>query len=98
MHIAGIFIDNKLWLLADRQELASFVQAYVTSNIESMDPSEVNATFLAGDLKKNLERAFNTQFSVVPLDVQTGDPIDDLSTVAALQVSTPLYIPSTKVH
>ena|ERR1700682_6326610 len=98
MLIAGIFIDHKVWLIADKQELSSFVQAYVARNIEHVPPEKLDADLIALDLKKNLERVFNTKFSVVPLDSQTGDILDDLSETAALQVSTPLYVPSTRIH
>jgi hypothetical protein len=98
MLIAGVFIDHKLGLLTDRQELASFVQSYVECNIERVSPEKLDADLIALDLKRKLEHAFNTQFTVVSVDAQTGNDLDDQSVAAALEVSTPLYVPSTRIH
>lgn len=98
MYITGIIIDNKVRLITDNQELSLFIKSYVENNIEPLVPHVVDSKGIAVDLQKSLEQAFNIQFSVEPLDVQTGDPIDDLSTAAFLEVSTPLNVHSVKIH
>jgi hypothetical protein len=98
MHISGILISNKAHLLVISRELQLFLRTYVAVNIEGYNPSGLDPNFLACDLQKNLERAFNARFSVSPVDSETGDPIDDLTYVAALEVSTPVEFPTMRSH
>jgi hypothetical protein len=98
MLIAGVVISNKANLLVIDRELQLFIKTYVEANIEGVDPQKLDANFIACDLQKNLEHAFNRRFSVSSLDGQTWEPLDDLSIVAMLEVDTPLELPSLRVH
>src|ERR1700722_5672620 len=98
MLIAGVLITNKAHLLVCNQELTLFLQTYVTTNIEHADPSTLDLTFIAAHLQKDLELAFGHKFSVKGVDASTGDPIDDLTHMVALEVSTPFDVPSLRIH
>lgn len=98
MLITGILITNKAYLLATSRELQLFLRSYVEENIEGVNPAILDHNFIARDLQSSLEQAFKTRFSVISIDSETGDPVDDLTLAAALEVSTPLEFPSLKVH
>jgi hypothetical protein len=98
MLIAGILIERKVHLLTNSRELTSFIKNYVALNIEGLDPAEIDVNFIATDLCKNLDSAFNTKFLVNRLDADTGEPVDDLSVLAMLEVCSPYDVPSTGVH
>jgi hypothetical protein len=98
MLITGILITNKAHLLVMSRELQLFLQSYVEANIEGANPITLDPNFIAADLQSNLEREFKTQFSVTTMDSETGDPLDEFTRTAALEVSTPLDFPSLKVH
>jgi len=98
MMIAGVVITSKAHLLVCNQELTLFLQTYVSTNIEGHAPSTLDHTFLAVHLQKDLEKAFGHRFSVQGIDASTGDPVDDLTHMVALEVSTPLDLPSLRAH
>jgi hypothetical protein len=98
MLITGILITNKAHLLVISRELQLFLLSYVEENIEGVNPLMLDPNFIAIDLQNNLEREFKTQFSVISVDSETGDPVDNFTKTAALEVSTPLEFPSLKVH
>jgi len=98
MLITGVLITNKAHLLVCNRELTLFLQTYVETNIEGMNPSTLDPTFIAAHLQKDLEAAFGHKFSVKSIDASTGDPIDDLTYMVALEVSNPLNAPSLRIH
>lgn len=98
MFITGVMITNKAHLLSFTRELQLFLKTYVEANIEGANPLLLDPNFIACDLQNNLERAFHQKFSVTPMDAQTGDPVDDLTYAAALEVSTSLEFPSMREH
>jgi hypothetical protein len=98
MLITGILIERKVHLLTNTRELTSFIKSYIAVNIEGIDPSEIDINFIATDLCKNLNSAFPAKLLVTSVDAATGEPIDDLSVMAALEISSVYDVPSVGVH
>jgi hypothetical protein len=98
MLITGVLINNKAHLLVLNRELQLFLKSYVEFNIEGVNPRTLDPNFIAADLQSNLERVFHKPFSVTPMDSETLEPIDDLTYMAALEVSTPVEFPSIRGH